>query len=228
MNNITIIYITANRLTDTFAENVRKELLKAAGDIPIISVSKKPIKFGIKNLVFPEKASIYHEYKETLAGVKEAKTKYIAICEDDSLYTPNHFAHIPAPGSFDFNIGCWGIYTWIRPAIYNLKYRRNHNELVCERDLYIDAMEERFKKYPDENNYPNRYFGEPGRYEDPLGVSQHLTGEFISEPPIIRLSHDQDCYGWKLLGKRKKMGPIQAYDIPYWGSAEKLLKKIYG
>ena len=87
MKDITIIYITANKLTDSFAKNIRKELLKAAGEIPIISVSKKPLKFGVKNLVFPGEASIYNEYKETLAGVKEAKTKYVAICEDDSLYS---------------------------------------------------------------------------------------------------------------------------------------------
>ena len=227
MNDITIIYITANKINDAFAKNIRQELLKAAQGLPIISVSKKPIKFGLKNLVFPGKASIYREYKETLAGVKEAKTKYIAIAEDDSLYTPDHFAHIPHPGTFEFNIACWGIFTWVIPPIYNLKFRENHNELVCERDLYIEAMDEHFLKYPDENNYPSKFFAEPGRYEKQLGVKKHAVTDFMSNPPIVRFSHEQ-CYGWATMGNLKKMGPIRAYDIPYWGSADNLLKRIYG
>lgn len=228
MNDITIIYITANKIDQTFAENVRRELVKAAGGLPIISVSKKPLNFGTKNLCFPGEASVYNEYKETYLGVKEAKTKYIAIAEDDSLYTPAHFAHIPQPDTFEFNIGCWGIFSWIKPPIYNLKYRHNHNELICERDLYIATMEERYAKYPDSKNYPRHFFGEPGRYERALGVKEHKIGEFMTDPPIIRISHEGDCYGWQAMGTRKKMGPIKAYDVPYWGKASELLERIYG
>ena len=227
MNDITIIYITANKINDFFAENIRKELIKAAAGIPIISVSKKPLNFGVKNLCFPGKTCIYNEYKETYLGVREAKTKYVAIAEDDSLYTPAHFAHIPTPETFDYNIACWGIFTWVRPPTYNLKYRRNHNALVCERDLYIKAMEERLSKYPNEENSPPK-FAEPGRYDHSLGVPIHKIGEFTSNPPIVRFSHTDDCYGFKAMGTLKGMADIKAFDIPYWGRADKLLEKIYG
>ena len=65
MNDLTIIYISANRIDEGFAYRVREELLKAAKGIPIISVTKKPLSFGKQNLVFPGECSIYNEYKET-------------------------------------------------------------------------------------------------------------------------------------------------------------------
>jgi hypothetical protein len=89
-------------------------------------------------------------------------------------------------------------------------------------------MEERFEKYPDENNYPKNYFAEPGRYESALGVTKHGVTSFTSDPPIVRFSHNEDCYGWRALGNRKRMANIRAFDIPYWGSADKLLERIYG
>lgn len=227
MTDLTIIYITANKLTDFFAENIRTELKKAAGDIPIISISKKPVNLGT-NIVMDGPCSLYNEYKETLIGVKEAETKYVAICEDDSLYTSAHFAHVPQPNTFEFNVGCWGVYTWSNPVIYSMKFRKNHNALMCERDLYIKAMKERLTKYPDENNYPQRYWGEPGRYEKGLGITVNAVREFTSNPPIVRFSHEQDCFGWQAMGKTKKHGDIRAYDIPYWGKADELLKRIYG
>ena len=45
----TIIYYTANREKESFENKVRENILKVKGDLPVISVSQKPIDFG-KNI----------------------------------------------------------------------------------------------------------------------------------------------------------------------------------
>ena len=45
----TIIYYTSNKEDEAFEGKTRKKLLEVCGDIPIISVSQKPIDFG-KNI----------------------------------------------------------------------------------------------------------------------------------------------------------------------------------
>ena len=50
MNDLTLLYYTANKIPETFGQNVRNHLLSLFPEgIPIISVSHKPIDFG-KNI----------------------------------------------------------------------------------------------------------------------------------------------------------------------------------
>ena len=46
MFDITAIYYTVNYISDYFAENIKKQILKVIDDMPLISVSQKPIDFG--------------------------------------------------------------------------------------------------------------------------------------------------------------------------------------
>ena len=47
--DVTILYLTANLEQPYFAENIRQNILKHKGDIPIVSVSQEPLDFG-KNI----------------------------------------------------------------------------------------------------------------------------------------------------------------------------------
>lgn len=229
VKDLTIIYLSAGRLSQKFGDNIRRKLLEVVGDTPIISVSKQPLDFGT-NLVFPGHCSIYNEFKESYLGACAATTKYIAIAEDDSLYCKEHFEHIPREGYFSYNVACWGIYTWVDPPIYNLKNRRNYNGLICERELFIKRWKEIFDKFPTEESLPEskkKWFAEPGRYEAELGVTIYPTEEYVTNPTIIRFSHEMDCWGYQYCGRRKAMGAIRAFDIPHWGKAEDVLRTYY-
>lgn len=216
MNDLTVVYTTANEIRSYFATNVRHQLLKAIGDTPLISVSKKPLDFGF-NLNFGAPRSHVNIYRELLDGVKLAETKYIAIAEDDTLYAPEHFKHRPSrPGVFAYNIGVWGIYTW-NPEVFSWKGRRNMNGLICERDLFIEAMEERFAKWPDDSKIDNGIFAEPGKYEKQLGVTIRETETFYTNPANIMFSHD-DGLSHHTLGHKKRLGELRALSLPYWGS----------
>lgn len=228
MKDLTIIYITANRISEKFANSVITQLLLAVRDTPIISVSHKPIKLG-QNIVVNAMPHHLQIYANAYLGAKEAKTKYIAIAEDDTLYSPEHFKYRPSTGKFAYNISCWGVFTWSKPAIYSHKLlgRRNHNMLICERDLYVEAMRERFNKYPYWDNVRLGLWAEPGKYENQLGVTVRETETFFTNPPNVMFSHPKGL-SHAGLGERKRLGELRAYDIPYWNHAKDIIKLYTG
>lgn len=226
---ITVIYYTSNWL-DThnpyFLENTKKQLLKAIGNLPLISVSQKPIAFG-KNICVGEIGrSHFNTYRQILAGAKAAKTKYVAMAEDDILYSFEHFhTYVPEKDRFAYDMNKWSIYTWTKPPQFSFKNRKVVNSLIAKKDMLVDALEERFNKFkgvPDENISVD-HWGDPGRYEKLLGVTVRETEEFYTTVPNIVFSHEE-AYGYLKLGKRKKPGELRAIEIPYWGRAEEVMK----
>lgn len=218
MNDITAIYYTANVIPNRFATTVQGFLVEALSGIPIISVSHLPMDLGL-NLLFKGERSHFNIYRQALKGAKMAKTKYIALCEDDVLYSPEHFKRRPSDGKFAYNLACWSIFTWGEPMFtHKGTVRRNLNSLICERDLFIEAMEERFAKYPSDRLTNKDNWAEPGKYEKLLGVTVRETEQFYTNPPNVVFSH-QAALGFEALGERKRLGEFRAYDIPYWGDA---------
>jgi len=219
---LSIIFYTANKTSNYFFENVKKQLLKAAGEIPIISISQKPINLG-KNICCGEIGqSQINIYKQALLGAKKAKTKYIALCEDDVLYSAEHFNYIPKEWTFAYDRNIWNLYTWTKPPVFSWKGRRNLNGLICEKDLFTEAMEERFVKY-NEKNFPEHLFGEPSKYERQLKVTVRDWEFYYSKEPSIAFSHPTEL-SYSGLGKRKKIGEQSTTELDFWGKAENILK----
>ena len=91
-----IIYYTDSKLDRALALPVRKQLQKACGPIPIISVSQEPLRFG-KNICVGEKPRLYKSmYEQLLVGLEAAPPgSIIYLCEHDVFYHPSHFAFLP-------------------------------------------------------------------------------------------------------------------------------------
>lgn len=224
--DLTIIFYTANSFENKLSAGVRENLLKVAGNYPIISVSQKPMDFG-KNICVGEIGKSYRNlYKQILIGAKEATTEYVAMAEDDCLYTEEHFNRYRPNNAFAFNVTKWSLYTWVRPPMYSWKKdRKTTCAMIAPRKLLIEALEERYAKYPDDNNYPMQYWREPGEYEKQLGITVRPTEEFMTYDQILVFSHEYDVMGFNELGQRKRHGIMQAYDVAYWGRAEDIMKK---
>lgn len=220
MEDITCIYITANVISEEFAHHTREQLISAlGGNTPLISVSKVPMAFGT-NIYVDLPRSHLNIYRQALIGAKRAETKYIAIAEDDILYPPEHFKKRPTrDDAFAYNTACWSIYTWSKPPIFSYTGRRNHGVLICRRDLYIEAMEERFTKYPKDELVDIEVWAEPGKYEDHLKVTVRRSEVFYTDPACVMFSHPKGLQYLKM-GDRKRLAPIRAYEIPFWGRAE--------
>ena len=218
-----VIYYTANRIPPTFANKIRENIKEVSGGIPIISVSHHPIDFGT-NIVVDDEVSHVQIYRNALIGAKEATTKYICLAEDDVLYTPDHFTYKPTKGKFAYNLNVWSLFTWGDPIFHQKEGgRRNMYSLVCERNLFIQAMEERFRVWPDDDKIDLSVWAEPSKYEKYLGVKVQEWDPFYSEVPLVAFSH-QTALSFGNLGKRKKQGQIKLDRIPFWNRAEDVIK----
>lgn len=222
-SDITIIMLTASRVPEKWAEFHKEKLLEATGTSPIITISREPLDWGI-NLLDTEPYEVSNIYFQLLRGAKEAKTDYIAVAEDDTLYPKEHFEYRPPMDTFAYNQNRFGLFTWGKPT-YFWKDRISNSTLIAPRRLAIEALEERFNKYP--NGTPKYFTGELGRpnIEDNLGVARRKSAWFSTEISVVRIDHE---LGIDRLSQthRKGMGILRAYDIPYWGKAEDIIKKF--
>jgi len=222
LNDLTVLYLTANELPDGWYDYQRAILSQATVGAPIISLTRKPIDFG-QNLIDSNEKSIFNIYLQMLEGAKVATTPYIAIAEDDVLYSKEHFHDFRPPiDTFAYDMNRLGLFTWKKNPMYFFKNRVSNSMLIAPRELMIEALEERFK-----SNNAYKIHGELGRnnIEDKLGITRRKKAEFFSEMSSIRFDHELG-YDHASRHHRKKEGPIKAYDIPEWGRADGLVKKF--
>lgn len=247
--DLTIIYYTSNYLEETnpyFLSNTMKQLAESAKDFPIVIVSHKPVNVDewtdlgfshVTNVVMGDIGrSHLNIYRQILEGCKVAQTPFVAMAEDDILYSPEHFQFKdyikePQPDVFYYDMNKLSLFTWIKPAIFSFRFKREVvNQLICGRQYLIDAMEERFKKaeqlkglgWPEEKII--KYWGDPGRYEDLLGVTVRKTRQESCKNPSIVFSHEF-AYGYENnQGKKKRLGDLRILEMVGWGKAEDILK----
>jgi len=225
--DLTVIYYTANFISKWFAENTKSQLKKAIVGLPLISVSQKPMDFGENICVGDIGRDAINIWKQILIGAKAAKTKYVAMAEDDILYSVEHFRTLPRKTSFIYNIHKWSIFSWSDPPMFSYISRLVINSLIAEREALIEAIEERFVKWEELRGKSPRkgsVFSEPGRnYEKQLGLKINKTEIFHTEVPNIVFSHE-DAVGYGHLGKKKRKGFPRLKELPHWGKASDIVQ----
>jgi hypothetical protein len=225
--DLTVVFYTANFIREPFGAYVRGELLKSIGDLPLISVSQKPMDFGRNVCVGDIGRSYINIYRQMLIGAKAAETKWVAFTEDDILYPPCHFEYRPTSedvAAYDMNK--WAFYSWVKPPVFFQSSYRLTTGCIASRRLVIDALEERFAKYPDGKGARLGAWGEIGRYEKLLGVTVRPQEAFHSDVSHVVCFHE-DALGFGYLGTRKGRPNVRVTELPYWGKAEDILG-IYG
>lgn len=207
-DDLTLLFITAGKLPEKWVAFHDEQLAKLP--YPIITM-RDEVKLGYETI-----------YKRMLEGAKQATTPFVAVIEDDVLYPPEHFHYRPKMDTFAYNQHRWALFTWGTPT-YNWRNRKSNCSLIAPRQLMIDALEERFAKHP--NGIRREHCGELGRanVDKWLEVSPRKSIEWYSKVGIIQLNHD-GATDERARNHHKELGPVRAFDIPYWGKAEDLLK----
>jgi hypothetical protein len=221
MSDITIIYLTCNELPEEWARFQQEALLVAADGAPIISMSMKPISFGL-NILQDAPKSAPNIYQQMLRAAKIATTPYVAVAEDDTLYPPGHFHFFrPKLDTFAYNQNRFSLFSWGDPT-YSWRNRKANTTLIAPRSLLIEAIEER-----NAAKYPDVWVGEMGRekLERVFGVTVRPTAEVYSELSVVQINHENSTDD-RQRRRRKRLGPIKAYNIPYWEEASELIKKF--
>lgn len=233
--DISIIYYTSNQLDEEnpyFLENTKKQLLKAIGDFPLIIVSHKPTLFGPNstNICIGEIGRSHLKlYNQILIGAKAAKTKYVAMAEDDIFYSYEHYnQELPKADYLLYDMNKWSVFTWTKPPQYTYRDRYVVNQLIAPRDYLVAALEERFARVEELRKTRSeadiiRHWGDPGRYEKILGVTERRVEHFFSSVPSIVFTHES-AFGYLNHGSKKRLGNPRAYDIPIWREAKNIMK----
>ena len=92
---MTIVYYTGHTGEPFFEQKIREELLKSSKGMKIVSVSQKPLDFGENICVGDVGKSHFNAWKQMKIGVENAKTKFVCMAEDDTLYPEEYFEFVP-------------------------------------------------------------------------------------------------------------------------------------
>jgi hypothetical protein len=221
--DITIIFLTVNKVPEKWAEYQISVLKQAIEDYPIISVSKKPMDLGT-NLIQEQEPSIDNIYWQMLRAAKMATTPFIAVAEDDVLYPREHFTKYRPPlDTYAYNYVRWQIHTWGETMFYWRPKLSNYS-LIAPREALIKGLEERFEKYPFGQMKAGGELGHQ-KLEKRIGTTIHKMIEFPTTVGLVAVNHifSIDPFDQRQV---KRMGRIRATAIPYWGKAEEVLSKF--
>lgn len=210
-------------------------MLEAIDGYPLITFSRLPM--DLPGIQFRQSEEQSHDkiYKLMLQGAKLATTDYIAMVEDDMLYSRDHFDLRPPLDTFGYNWNRWSLFTWGEPT-YSFKRRYCNGCSILPRLEMIAALEERFAKWKEIPHYLNGELGY-NKVENNLGVTPRKSIELYSDTPVVQIHH---VYGTPGIGRRnpepgdtidlerrktrKRMGMVRAYEIDHWGRSEDLIK----
>jgi hypothetical protein len=232
-NDLTIIYLTAGQMPFEWQQWQMTRLSIAAGDSKIFVVSQMPIAGMPKRWSWMKDDGTHgywNIYMQMLRAAKVADTPFVAIAEDDVLYTPEHFREYrPKADNVAFDRSRWSLFAWEESPIFCLRQRVSNCSMIASRAYLIECLEERKARWPNgPTGTAGTWIGEVGRpkVDRGLGVTvRQPAEEFWCTNPIVHLNHmtgtDRGAYGRLPDGRRliKPHGQVKAVEIPYWGRA---------
>lgn len=221
MRDLTVLYFTFNEHPEYWRRYHWQVLMKAVNDYPLIVITNKIS--GLEKEILQTEYSHLNLYRKLLEATKLAKTPYIAVAESDVLYHPEHFNfYRPPKDAVAYDMSKWSLFTW--QPVYNLRRRIQNSTLIAPREYLIEALEER---YGEGKVCPPDRVGEVGRHihEKALGITLRKAIEVWCPYPSVVIDHPNGI-GYKQAHHptKKRLGEMQAYDIPYWRKAEDLIK----
>jgi hypothetical protein len=208
----TVIYYTSNHEKEDFEKKIRDGILETKGDLPLISVSQKPLDFGENICVGDVGHSYLNAFRQLLIGCEKATTTYVIMTEADCLY--------PKTGYFDFTptdlniIYSFDVYIlWKKNGKDKFfKKERTHGSLIYGREFLINLLKESLKDSP---------MWSRERLGFPFYKPEHKF-ESIHTNPIVNIkTGDSMNYGTRLMN----VPPLD--NIEYWGSAIELKRRLW-
>jgi hypothetical protein len=212
----TIIYYTSNREDEAFEAKIKAKLLAVCGDIPIISVSQKPIDLGKNICVGDVGACDSNLFRQILIGCEAATTPFVISAEADCLYPPDYFQFVPDDTSEYYRfrplyiLNKWGKGQW---GGFFPKATAPFAQ-ITKRDYWLRELARAFTGRPLWSPDGDRY------HLDLFLAHDWKTCELDS--PIVNLKTGQG------MRKSTQVDGNCIDKIPYWGKGEDLRKEIWG
>ena len=203
--DLTVVYVTSNREDEKFEGKIIDALKESATDLPIVSVSQKPIDFGENICVGDIGAKPENVLKQLIIGAKAAKTRFVAVGESDFLYPKTFFEFVP-PRDDTFYYPDNVYIFWVNRSRF---YRKRLREMlsVTNREHFISVLEKVLDGLNDHIANRVKVFTKQGAFwtDIPLITFKTRNGMHWKSPFIKE-------------GSTKK--------LPQWGTAQDLLNNF--
>jgi len=211
MNNKTIIYYTSNIEDEKFENKIVQGIMDVKGDIPVISVSQKPMNFGENICVGDVGYSYVNAFRQLRIGCEKAKTPFVIMAESDCLYPKSgYFDFVPTDPNVIYNFNNVWIFFKRKPQLFYRKYQ-THGSIIYGREYLMDFIDNILKDCP---IWTREKIGFPW-----YGPEQKFV-EFGGEVPIINVITGANNRRGTHLLKQEPVG-----HLPYWGTGEEVKKK---
>jgi hypothetical protein len=221
----TCLYYTGHLPPEKFLLSIRNKLRESAGEIPIVSVSHYPIDLGKNHVVGEKPKTVWTAYQQIIIGLRLVETKWVVLCEDDTIYPPEHLRFVPLKDNlFWYNTNRWVC----DPTEFWFANRANMSQLICARDLLLEFMEKRFDIIKGPEDPLMSFCSEPGRYKGKhdrhLGLATKCVRKYLTDIPLIGFNNRES------LGGRRKISSnaVIKKELPYWGVAKELWRNTHG
>lgn len=207
MNDATIVYCSSNREDPRFEERIRANILKQCGDIPVISVTQKPIDFGTNICVGDDiGVSGFNFFRQVLIGCKAATTKYIISAEADTVYGPDYFEYRPPTDDACYRNSNLYVMGDHRDYWYRKEEGATHAQIVG-REFYIKTLEKLFEGAPKwsatEKNFPKERIKKDDVFDE---IRYYQT-----ENPVFQIKTHRSMRYYT----NSDRTPV--YELPFWG-----------
>lgn len=218
----TIIYYTSNHEDPIFEQKIIDDMLSKAGNIPIISVSQKPLKLG-KNICVEDVGQTYiNAWRQIIIGAKLATTEYVVMAESDFLYPPEYFNFEPGGEDLYRYDNVWIMWlndTEIRKLNYFSFHRKYYSEgaQIVKREYFINLLEKYLEGYPTWYNDSYKKFSNRSPYFNIPYTFFHGDIPSVS----IKTSHGIAHYTGFMRGKENI-----SKNLPFWGNINTLRTKF--
>ena len=212
----TIIYYTSNKEDLEFENKTRENLFKVCGDLPIISVSQKPITLGKNICIGDVGASGFNMFRQVLIACEAATTKFVISAEADCLYPPDYFTFRPERDDICYRDKNLYVMGHRRDYFFKKEEGDTHDQIIG-REFYIKTLKELFDGAPEwcveENNFPKERLHKEDVFD------KNKISFYETENPVVQIKTGKSMRHYT----HSDRTPV--YELPYWGSGKDLRKK---
>jgi len=214
VGDLSCIYYTSNHEDPEFEHKIQVSILEVC-DLPIISVSQKPIDFGENICVGDVGASGFNCFRQIQIACRAAKTRFVLSLEADCLYPPDYFEFVPARDDVCYRDSNLYVMPDRRTFFFHKIEGATHAQVIG-REFYLETLDRLFEGAPEwsmeEMNFPKERWH---RADVVDGVELYQT-----KHPVIQIKTHR---GMRYYTHSERV-PI--YSLPYWGSGVELRKRM--
>lgn len=211
MNNATILYYSSNREDPAFEQRIVDTWKKNCGDLPIVSVTHKPMDLGKNICVGEHEPSGFNMFRQVQIGLKEIDTEFVISAESDCLYPPDYFTYRPPRNDMCYRNSNLYVMPDYRDYYFYKEEGATHAQIVGK-EFYLQRLNHLFGDAPEwsteEMNFPKERHGR----SDVFWKLEH----YKLENPVIQIKTHKGMRYYT----RSDRTPILT--LPYWGDGKKV------